>query len=125
MAASDRFEIPADMRAFAEKSVEQAKQAFDGFISAAHQALSTFEGQAEVARKGAKGVTDKAMSFAAQNITSSFELAQHLVRAKDVQEILQLQADYIRRQLQVLSEQAQELGATTDKAAKDATTAKR
>ncbi|MGB8176146.1 MAG: phasin, partial [Pseudolabrys sp.] len=29
------FEIPADMRALAEKSVEQAKQAFDIFISAA------------------------------------------------------------------------------------------
>jgi hypothetical protein len=28
------LEIPADMRALAEKSVEQAKQAFDIFISA-------------------------------------------------------------------------------------------
>jgi S-adenosylmethionine:diacylglycerol 3-amino-3-carboxypropyl transferase len=34
MAASDRFEVPPEMRAFAEKSVEQARQAFDGFISA-------------------------------------------------------------------------------------------
>jgi len=39
MAASDRFEVPPEMRAFAEKSVEQARQAFDGFISAAHQAM--------------------------------------------------------------------------------------
>jgi hypothetical protein len=29
------FEIPAEMRAIAEKSVEQARQAFDTFISAA------------------------------------------------------------------------------------------
>ena len=40
MAAQERFEIPSEMRAFAEKSVEQAKQAFDGFISAAHQAVT-------------------------------------------------------------------------------------
>jgi hypothetical protein len=42
------------MRAFAEKSVEQARQAFDGFISAAHNAVAAFEGQAETARKGAR-----------------------------------------------------------------------
>jgi hypothetical protein len=51
MAAPDRFEIPPEMRAFAEKSVEQARQAFDGFISAAHNAVAAFEGQAETARK--------------------------------------------------------------------------
>jgi phasin len=121
MAANDRFEIPADMRVFAEKSVEQARQAFDGFMSAAQQALSTFEGQAEVARKGARDVSAKAMAFATQNIASSFQLAQQLVRARDVQEVMRLQADYVQRQLQVLQEQARELGASTSQAARDAT----
>ena len=40
MAAQDQFEIPQDMRVFAEKSVAQARQAFDGFMSAAHQAVN-------------------------------------------------------------------------------------
>ena len=40
------FEIPAEMRAMAEKSVEQAKQAFDSFISAAQHAVNTAESQA-------------------------------------------------------------------------------
>ncbi len=44
MTATERFEIPPEMRALAEKSVEQARQAFDGFISAAHRAVSAFEG---------------------------------------------------------------------------------
>jgi len=120
MAASDRFEIPPEMRAFAEKSVEQARQAFDNFMSAAHRALSTFEGQAETARKGAKGITEKAMTFAQQNIKSSFELAEQLVKARDVQEVMRLQADYIKRQMQVLSQQAQELGESAGSAARDA-----
>ena len=51
MAANDRFEVPPEMRAFAEKSVEQARQAFDGFISAAQQAMSAFEGHAETPAK--------------------------------------------------------------------------
>jgi phasin len=118
---ADRFEIPADMRVFAEKSVAQARQAFDGFVAAANQAVSTFEGQTETARLGAKDVTEKAMNFAQRNITSSFEFVQKLVQAKDFQEVLKLQTDYIKTQMQVLTEQAKELGETTSKAAKNAT----
>ena len=125
MAATDRFDVPPEMRAFAEKSVEQARQAFDGFISAARHAVSTFEGQAESARKGARDVTEKAMTFAEQNIASSFEFAQQVLRAKDIQEVLRLQADYIKQQMQVLGEQAKELGESTTKAAKDAAAPKR
>ena len=124
MAATDRFDVPPEMRAFAEKSVEQARQAFDGFISAAHQAMSAFEGQAETARKGAKDVTEKAMTFAERNIASGFEFAQELMRARDIQDVLRLQGDYIKRQMQVLTEQARELGESTSKAAKDAATPK-
>jgi phasin len=121
MAATDRFEIPPEMRAFAEKSVEQAKQAFDGFISATHNAVSAFEGHAETARKGAKHVTEKAMNFAEQNVAASFEFAQKLLRAKDVQEVLKLQAEFVRTQMQVLAEQARELGESASKATTEAT----
>ena len=128
MAANDRFEIPPEMRAFAEKSVDQARQAFDGFIAAAHNAVSAFEGQAETARKGAKDVAGKAINFAEQNIASSFELAQQLLHAKDMQEVLKLQSDYIKRQMQVLADQAKVLGESASaaaKTAKDAATPKR
>src|SRR5262245_59662722 len=118
--ATDRFEIPPEMRAFAEKSVEQARQAFDGFISAAHNTVATFEGQAETACKSAKDVTDKAIGLCQQNVASSFELVHQLMRAKDVQEVLKLQSDYVQRQMQALTDQARELGEASAKAAKEA-----
>jgi phasin len=120
MAASDRFEVPPELRTFAERSVEQARQAFDGFISAAHHAMSAFEGQAETARKGARDVTEKAMTFAERNMTSAFAFAHDLIRARDLQEVLRLQADYIRHQMEALTEQARDLGESASKAAKDA-----
>ena len=123
-ASTDRFEVPPEMRAFAEKSVEHARQAFDGFISAAQHAVSTFEGQAESTRKGARDVAEKAMTFAQQNIASSFELAEQLVKARDVQEVMRLQTDYIKRQMQVFSEQARELGESAGAAARDTATPK-
>ena len=116
---AEQFQIPPEMRALAEKSVEQAKQAVEGFISAAHHAVSALEGQAETARQGAKDVGEKAMDFAERNITNSFDFAQKLVRAKDVQEMLELQASYVRTQMEVLAEQAKELGQSGSKMATD------
>jgi phasin len=116
---AEQFQIPPEMRAIAEKSVEQAKQAVEGFISAAQRTVSALEGQAETARKGAKDVSGKAMGFVEQNVATSFDFAQKLVRAKDLQEMLELQATFIRTQMQALSEQAKELGQSASKTAKD------
>ena len=60
------FNIPTDMRDFAEKSVHQARDAFDNFVSAANQAVSVMEGRAAAAHAGAKDVGHKAMRFAEQ-----------------------------------------------------------
>jgi phasin len=105
-----RFEIPADMRALAEKNVEQAKQAFDIFISAAQHAVSTVENQAATMQAGAKEVGELAMGFAERNITSSFEFAQRLLQAKDPKDIMALHADYVNSQIAALTEQGRELG---------------
>ncbi len=115
------FEIPAEMRQTAERSVEQARKAFDGFIAAARQAISTFEGQAAAVQTGAKDVGKTAVAFAEQNVASSFEFAQKLARAKDIEEIMRLQAEFVKTQIQALSDQAKELGETATKAATDAT----
>jgi phasin len=113
------FEIPGDMRRFAEQSVAQAKAAFDGFIVAAQKAVDTWEGQAASAQAGAKDVGRKAMSFAETNVSTSFEFAQKLVRAKDLQEVMQLQAEFIKGQIAAMSEQAKELGEGASKVAKE------
>jgi phasin len=104
------FEIPAEMRAMAEKSVEQARQAFDTFVAATKHAVDTAESHAKDAQSGAKEAGELAMRFAERNIAASFEFAEKLVRAKDPQEVLALHAEYTKSQLATLSEQAKELG---------------
>jgi phasin len=105
-----RFEIPADMRAVAEKSVEQARQAFDIFISAAQHAVSTAENQAASVQAGAKDVGELAIGFAERNIASSFEFAQRLLQAKDPKDVMALHADYVNSQIAARTEQGKELG---------------
>lgn len=107
--STTRFEIPSDMRAFAEKSVEQAKQAFDIFISAAQHAVSTAETQAATAQAGAKEVGELAMGYAERNIASSFEFAQKLLQAKEPKEVVALHTDYVNAQIATLTDQAKEL----------------
>jgi len=118
---SMNFEIPAEMRALAEKSVEQARQAFETFMSAATQAASTADKQVQGAQAGAKEVGTLAVRFAERNLASSFEFAQQLVRAKDTQEVMALHADYVKRQIAALSDQAKELSKEAAKMAGSST----
>ena len=107
------FEVPPDMRAFAEKSVAQAREALDGFIGAARKAAEQAQTTAATAQSGAKDMTQLAMSFAERNIASTFDFAEKLARAKDAKEILSLHADYVKRQMDALSDQAKEIGRRT------------
>src|SRR5882757_3358439 len=103
MANEPNFEVPIQMRQFAEQSLEQARKALDGFMTAAQKTVTTMEAQATVAQSGAKDV--------GQNIANSFEFAQKLVRAKDLQEVMALQQEFLASQMKAMSEQAKDLGA--------------
>jgi phasin len=104
------YEIPSDMRDMAEKSVDQASRAFDGFISAAQKAAGQADSTASTVQANAKTIGTKAMGFAEANVRSAFDLARKLVRAKDLQEVLALQTDYAKTQMTTIQEQAKELG---------------
>lgn len=110
MANENRFEMPAEMRAFAEKGLEQAKTAFDAFVTAAQQAATVTQSQVLTAQTGAREIGQLAMRFAERNISSSFEFAQKLMHAKDAAEVAALHAEYVKSQMAALSDQAQELG---------------
>jgi phasin len=104
------FEMPQEMRKFVEQSVSQAQQAFDSFMAAANSAVVGMDDRASMARSDVKDMTAKAIGYAQRNIASSFDHAQKLVRAKDAEEVLRLQSEFVKSQIQTLSEQAKELG---------------
>ena len=108
MAKDDIFDSP--MRLFAEKSVEQAKAAFDSFVAATQEAVNRAQHQAMSTQIGAREMGELAMRYAERNIAASFDFAQKLVQAKDAKEMAELHAEYIKRQMHTLTEQAQELG---------------
>ncbi len=110
------YEIPAEMRDFAEKSVEQARKAVDSFLSAARRTADTLEGSANTVQTSAKDMTRKTLSYAEQNLSAAFDHAQRLVRARDVQEAVQLQSEFVRSQFAALQAQVKEFGSMTQSA---------
>lgn len=112
------YEVPAEMREFAEKSLEQARRAFDGFISAAQKTVDTFEGSASTVQTSATDATRKTFTYAEQNLTAAFDLAQKMVRAKDMQEAMQIQAEFMRSQFEAMQTQMKEFGSLTQSAMK-------
>ena len=111
------FEVPAELRAMTEKSMEQARVAFNTFMSAAQQAVSQFEVQAKAMQAGAKDVSEKAMGYAERNVANAFAFADRLVHAKDIQQVIALQTEFIQAQMKELAEQAKELAEAASKIA--------
>lgn len=106
------FEVPAEMREFAERSIEQARKAMDGFVSAAMKAAGTFEGSSSTAGFSMKDMRHKTFSYAEQNLKAAFDHAQKLVKAKDPAEAMKLQAEFMQSQFAAMQKQMADFGET-------------
>jgi phasin len=118
------YEVPTEMREFAEKSVDQARKAFDGFIAAAHKATEQINKSADTARSSAVDAAAKAFAQAEANVGAAFDHAQKLVRAKDMSEVMALQTEFLKSQMAAFQAQMKELGDNIQKAATSATKTK-
>lgn len=110
MVQNPNFDIPPEMRSMAEQSVEQAKKAFDGFMTAVQVSVDHLQSHASAAHAGIKDMQAKALGFAESNVKSSFDYAGKLAQAKSPEELLRIQTEYVQSQIAVLNEQAKQLG---------------
>jgi phasin len=109
------FEVPNEVREFAERSVDQARKAFEGFLAVAQRTADAAGDAANTTQAGAKSVGAHVLAYTEQNVNAAFELANKVVRAKDPQEALALQGEYLKTQLAALQTQAKELGVILQK----------
>jgi phasin len=115
------FEIPQNMKEMAEAGFDQARKAFENFMSAAQKTASQFEDQGAAAQASAKELSSKAFTFAEANIRASLDYAERLLKAKDMAEVLKLHSEHVQNQMRALADQAGEMGQTVTRAAMDAT----
>lgn len=115
------LDVPPEMRAFAEKSVEQAKTAFDNYMNQATKAMGAVEGQTDAVQSGARDISRQAFGFAEENVAAAFAFAEKLVRARDAQEIMQLQSEFARDSMQKLNDQTKAMSEQVATATREAT----
>jgi phasin len=115
-----KFEIPKDMRSMAEASFEQARKAFEQFVTNAKDTAGKIEESNATMRAGAKDLSAKALSYAEKNVQSSLDYAEALLKAKDLSDVMRLHSEYVQGQMRSLAEQASEMGQAVSRAAMDA-----
>ena len=105
------FEIPQNLRDLAEKNVEQASAAYSQFNDAMKTAMNSWMSAIpnNEATAAFKPLQEKAIGFANDNAEAGLALAKELANAKDMQEIMRIQANYAQTQIQTFTQQAQEL----------------
>ena len=107
-------EVPNELRDFVERSIDQARKVFEGFLEVA-QRTAAAAAEVNATQADAKLVGAQVLAYAEQNVNAAFELANKVVRAKGPQEALALQSEYLETQLAALQTQAKELGAIMQK----------
>src|ERR1700746_3446582 len=100
------FEVPEQMRAFAEKGVSQARDSYAKFKDAAETHNGTMEAVFTTASKGASEYSAKLMEFIKANTPSTLDFAQELFGVKTPSEALELWTSHARKQFETFNAQA-------------------
>jgi len=110
------FKVRDEMRNMAERSVTQARQALESFLQAARRTTENMEQTSGQVQAGAKDAAQKTLSAVEQNLRTSLDYAQRLVRAKDLQEVGQIQSEFARTQTEAMQAQMKEYGSVMQSA---------
>ena len=103
------FEVPEQVRAFAEKGVSQAREGYAKFKDVAETHNGTIEAVFTSYNKGASAYSTKVMEFIKANSTSSLDFAQELFGVKSPAEALELWTSHTKKTLETYTAQAKEL----------------
>ena len=111
------FEVPEQMRAFAEKGVSQARDGYAKFKDAAETHNHTIEAVFASASKGASEYSAKLMEILKTNTSASLDFAQELVAAKTPSEALELWTGHAKKQFEAFAAWSKELTELSQKVA--------
>ncbi|MBY0383378.1 MAG: phasin family protein [Xanthobacteraceae bacterium] len=114
------FQVPEQVRAFAETSVNQAREGYNKFKAVAESNNEAMEAAYTSASKGASDFTAKLVDIAKANTASTFDFAYALMGAKTLPEAFEMFNSHAHRQLETLSAQSKELAEIGQKLASDA-----
>ena len=112
--------IPEGVRALAESTVDQTREAYDRSTDAFEVSVATFEKSFDTAGRGAAAFNRKIIDIAQRNLSSGFDLAKSLAGAKTLTDMVEVQAAFWRKQFGTMTAQAEEVRELSTKVSADA-----
>jgi phasin len=111
------FEVPEQMRAFAEKGVSQARDNYAKFKDVAETHNGTIEAVFSSASKGASEYSAKLMEIMKANTTATLDFAQALIAVKSPSEAMELWSSHAKKQFEAFTANTKELAELSKKVA--------
>ena len=109
------FEVPEQMRAFAEKGVSQARDSYAKFKDVAESHNGTIEAVFTTASKGASEYSAKLMEMMKASTSANLDFAQALIGVKSPSEAMELWTSHAKKQFETLTGHSKELAELTQK----------
>lgn len=107
------------IRAFAEKGVEQSKEAYAKLKTGAETAQKALETSFEQVKTAGNEFSLKSIAAARANTEAGFAHLEALVAAKSLSEVIELQTAFARKAVETAIEQAKDFQAASTKAAEE------
>ena len=111
------FEVPEQVRAFAEKGVSQARDNYAKFKDAAETHNGTIEAVFTSASKGASEYSAKLMEIVKANTTATLDFAQELIGVKTPAQAMELWTSHAKKQFETFTSQSKQLAELSQKVA--------
>jgi phasin len=119
LAAAPAAEIRLSFRNALEKGVVESRAAFAKAKTAAEETASALEVSFAAAKDGALAIHAKAFEALRANADANFDFLKAVFGAKSLPDLITLQTEFTRKQVETLTSQTKDFGALTQKAMAD------
>jgi phasin len=120
LAAAPAAEIQQSFRSALEKGVVESRAAFAKAKTAADETASAFEVSLAAAKNGALAINTKAFEALRVNADANFDFLKAVFAVKSLPDLITLQTEFARKQVETISGQSKDFGALAQKAMADA-----
>ncbi|HEY5820015.1 MAG TPA: phasin [Mesorhizobium sp.] len=117
--AFDASKATDQIRAFAEKGVEQSKEAYAKMKTGAEEAQKAIETTLETVKSASADLSLKSIAALRANAEVNFSHLEALVSAKTLSEVVELQTAFLRKRVEMTVEQVKDFQAASTKVAEE------
>ena len=112
-------EIQQSIRGALEKGVVESRAAFAKAKSAADETANAFEVSLAAAKDGALAINTKAFDALRVNADANFDFFKAVFAVKSLPDLITLQTEFARKQVETITSQTKDFGALAQKAMAD------